>query len=127
MAASTVTYEYKDDTQPIGTPKHQVRDDDLNELKDVANNHAGLIDAIDSLISDVLAGAPGSYNTFLEIGNKLTSLDSLKAPIDNPTFTGTVSGIAKSMVGLGNVDNTSDATKNSATATLTNKTLTSPI
>ncbi len=30
-------------------------------------------------------------------------------------------------LGLGNVDNTSDATKNAATATLTNKTLTSPV
>jgi hypothetical protein len=35
--------------------------------------------------------------------------------------------LAKGDVGLGNVDNTSDATKNAATATLTNKTLTSPI
>lgn len=34
---------------------------------------------------------------------------------------------AKSDVGLGNVDNTSDATKNSAIATLTNKTLTTPV
>ncbi len=33
----------------------------------------------------------------------------------------------KADIGLANVDNTSDATKNSATATLTNKTLTSPI
>jgi hypothetical protein len=33
----------------------------------------------------------------------------------------------KSDVGLGNVDNTSDAAKNSASATLTNKTLTTPI
>jgi len=32
----------------------------------------------------------------------------------------------KTAVGLGNVDNTSDSTKNSATATLTNKTITSP-
>ena len=32
--------------------------------------------------------------------------------------------LAKGDIGLGNVDNTSDATKNSATATLTNKTLT---
>lgn len=39
-----------------------------------------------------------------------TALD-LKAPIANPTFTGTVSGITKAMVGLGNVDNTSDANK----------------
>ncbi|MBX3008605.1 MAG: LamG domain-containing protein [Melioribacteraceae bacterium] len=33
----------------------------------------------------------------------------------------------KALVGLGNVDNTSDSTKNSATATLTNKTLSAPI
>ena len=35
--------------------------------------------------------------------------------------------VTKAQVGLANVDNTSDATKNNATATLTNKTLTSPI
>lgn len=40
-----------------------------------------------------------------------------KAPISSPTFTGTVSGITKSMVGLGNVDNTSDASKPISTAT----------
>ncbi len=34
--------------------------------------------------------------------------------------------LVKGDVGLGNVDNTSDATKNSATATLANKTITSP-
>jgi hypothetical protein len=34
----------------------------------------------------------------------------------SPTFTGTVSGISKSMVGLGNVDNTSDASKPVSTA-----------
>lgn len=34
---------------------------------------------------------------------------------------------SKTDVGLGNVDNTSDATKNSAVATLTNKTLTAPV
>jgi hypothetical protein len=42
-----------------------------------------------------------------------------KAPIDNPTFTGTVSGVSKSMVGLSNVDNTSDANKPVSTATQT--------
>lgn len=39
----------------------------------------------------------------------------------------TPTGIVKGDVGLGNVDNTSDATKNAASVTLTNKTLTSPI
>jgi uncharacterized protein (TIGR02145 family) len=47
-----------------------------------------------------------------------TALD-LKAPINNPTFTGTVGGISKTMVGLGNVDNTSDAGKSISTATQT--------
>lgn len=35
----------------------------------------------------------------------------LKAPVDNPTFTGTVSGVTKNHVGLSNVDNTSDISK----------------
>lgn len=47
-----------------------------------------------------------------------------KAPLASPAFTGTVTGITASMVGLGSVSNTSDSTKNSATATLTNKRIT---
>lgn len=43
---------------------------------------------------------------------------TLTSPVIN-----TPTGITKSDVGLGNVDNTSDATKNSAVATLTNKTI----
>jgi len=42
-----------------------------------------------------------------------------KAPLASPTFTGTVSGITKSMVGLSNVDNTSDVNKPISTATQT--------
>lgn len=38
------------------------------------------------------------------------------APLASPTFTGTVGGITKSMVGLGNVDNTTDAGKPVSTA-----------
>lgn len=44
-----------------------------------------------------------------------TALD-LKAPLASPTFTGTVSGITKSMVGLGSVDNTADTAKPVSTA-----------
>lgn len=43
----------------------------------------------------------------------------LKAPIANPTFTGTVSGVTKTHVGLSNVDNTSDANKPISTAVST--------
>jgi hypothetical protein len=42
-----------------------------------------------------------------------------KAPTADPTFTGTVSGVTKTHVGLGNVDNTSDANKPVSTATQT--------
>ncbi|MHA8078560.1 beta strand repeat-containing protein [Aquirufa antheringensis] len=45
----------------------------------------------------------------------LTDLNDY-APINSPTFMGTVSGITKSMVGLGLVDNTTDAAKPISTA-----------
>ncbi len=40
----------------------------------------------------------------------------LKANLASPTFTGTVSGVTSTMVGLGNVDNTSDVNKPVSTA-----------
>lgn len=48
---------------------------------------------------------------------------ALKANIESPNFTGTVTGITKAMVGLDQVDNTSNVTERAATATLTNKTI----
>lgn len=48
-----------------------------------------------------------------------STAESTYAPINNPTFTGTVAGVTKSHVGLGNVDNTSDANKPVSTATQT--------
>ncbi len=66
-------------------------------------------------------------NYRIGLNNKLNVTDTAslsnrinaKAPINNPTFTGTVGGISKTMVGLGNVDNTSDAGKPISTATQT--------
>jgi hypothetical protein len=49
----------------------------------------------------------------------LSSSFALKADLASPTFTGTVSGITKSMVGLGSVDNTADADKPVSSATTT--------
>jgi len=43
----------------------------------------------------------------------------LKAPLANPAFTGTVTGITAAMVGLGSVNNTSDAAKPVSTAQAT--------
>ena len=54
--------------------------------------------------------------------SKISGLDTalgLKAPLASPTFTGTVSGITKTMVGLGSVDNTADTAKPVSTAQAT--------
>ena len=45
------------------------------------------------------------------INTNLQNQLNLKATLDNPAFTGTVTGITKSMVGLNNVDNTNDLSK----------------
>jgi hypothetical protein len=55
-----------------------------------------------------------------------TQIDT-KAALVSPTFTGTVSGITKAMVGLGNVDNTTDALKPVSTATQTALDLKAPL
>mgnify|MGYP000935759978 CR=1 FL=1 len=69
--------------------------------------------------TNTVKGAP---LTNAEIDANFINLDveiDTKAPINNPTFTGTVGGISKSMVGLGDVDNTSDANKPISSATQT--------
>jgi hypothetical protein len=52
---------------------------------------------------------------------------ALKATLASPTFTGTVSGVSKAMVGLGNVDNTADASKPVSTAQQTALNLKAPL
>jgi hypothetical protein len=80
-----------------------------------------------SQVSALITGAPAALNTLDELAAALgddanyaatiTTALGTKAPIASPTFTGTVSGIDKTMVGLGNVDNTTDALKPISTAT----------
>jgi len=66
--------------------------------------------------------------------NATNNVNTTNVNATNVTATGSFNGngsaltdMTKSQVGLSNVDNTSDATKDAATATLTNKTLTSPV
>ena len=80
-------------------------------------------------LGNLIDGAPTALNTLNELaaalGNDssyaatITTALGNKAPIASPTFTGTVGGITKSMVGLANVDNTTDALKPVSTATQT--------
>ena len=90
-----------------------------------------------STIGSVIDAAPESLNTLNELANALaddanfsatvTSSLALKAPLASPTFTGTVSGVTATMVGLGNVNNTSDANKPVSTATQTALDLKAPL
>jgi len=73
------------------------------------------------------AGTITTADTILTAINKLNGNDALKAPLASPTFTGTVSGITASMVGLGNVTNTSDANKPVSTAQQTALDLKAPL
>jgi hypothetical protein len=69
-------------------------------------------------IADTSALATKSY---------VDTADALKAPLASPTFTGTVSGITATMVGLGNVDNTADSAKPVSTAQATAIALKAPV
>ena len=83
---------------------------------------------VDNRIQAVIGAAPALLDTLAEIAAQLAVDESVTAGIINtlstritaesPTFTGTVSGITKAMVGLGNVDNTSDLNKPVSIATV---------
>ena len=81
---------------------------------------------VQTRIGEIIDSSPAALDTLNELAAALgddanfsttitTSL-SEKAPLESPTFTGTVSGITKAMVDLGNVDNTSDNDKPVSTA-----------
>jgi len=85
--------------------------------------------AISTAVNNLINSAPGTLDTLGEIATALTADESAaaalttlvntKAPKADPTFTGTVSGVTKAHVGLGNVDNTTDVGKPISTATQT--------
>ena len=68
---------------------------------------------------DTLGEIATALGNDANLSTTLTNAIALKAPLASPTFTGTVSGITKSMVGLENVDNTADSAKPVSTATQT--------
>ena len=59
----------------------------------------------DKPVSDATVGM------FTVVTGAVDILLAKKADKSDPIFTGTVSGVSKAMVGLGNVDNTADADK----------------
>jgi hypothetical protein len=89
----------------------------LSALSTADSTHAALTQNVHG-IADTAALATKSY---------VDTADALKANLASPTFTGTVAGITKSMVGLANVDNTADSAKPISTATQTALDLKAPL
>jgi hypothetical protein len=87
-----------------------------------ATTSIGNVDATEiSYINGVTSGIQAQIDTKLATATAASTYETisnvaLKAPLANPTFTGTVSGITKTHVGLGNVDNTADSAKPVSTA-----------
>lgn len=80
-----------------------------------------------TLTTPVISTISNSGTVTIPTGTRTLVARDTTDTLTNKTLTSPVintpTGIVKGDVGLGNVDNTSDATKNSATATLTNKTI----
>jgi hypothetical protein len=81
---------------------------DITNLQDTLDGKSAV--GHDHVISDI-TGLATAISDLQGVNSSQDSAISAKAPINSPTFTGTVSGITKAMVGLGNVDNTSDTDK----------------
>lgn len=88
--------------------------DTLNELAAALGDDPNYATTITTALGNKLDSTTAA-STYLT----QTNASSTYAPISSPTFTGTVSGITKSMVGLENVDNTTDANKPISTSTQT--------
>ena len=91
---------------------------DLTDKPTIASSASDLgLGNVDNT-SDADKPVSAAQQTALDLKADKTALDA-KAPLASPAFTGTVTGITKSMVELSNVDNTSDANKPISTAAQT--------
>lgn len=100
----------------VGTLQSQV---DSIMLNGVASGGGGTTTPVPTTITKADIGLGNVDNTsdvLKPISNAVSAALATKAPLSNPSFTGTVTGITKSMVGLASVDNTPDISKPISTA-----------
>lgn len=108
-----ITYADKDKNQPSGTARKQIRDVDLNEIKNVVNaNDSNQASVIATAISDLIDGAPGALNTLNELAEAIgddaafsvtiaNALAAKQATLVSGTNIKTINGVP--IVGSGNV------------------------
>ena len=88
---------------------------------DVSLNRNLFVNGITTFNDKTILMGDASLNSNLMVQNQIfengVSLINKYATLESPTFTGTVNGISKTMVGLSNVDNTADIYKPISTAT----------
>ena len=75
-----------------------------------------IIDSDINSAAEIATSKISGLDTSLNAKLDSATAASTYAPIESPTFTGTVSGVTKGHVGLGDVDNTSDVNKPVSTA-----------
>jgi hypothetical protein len=98
----------------LGTTGESTYVDGSIQTADIADSAITTSKIADGAVIDIDVNASAAIAQS-KIAN-LTSDLGLKAPLASPTFTGTVSGITATMVGLGSVNNTADTAKPVSTA-----------
>jgi hypothetical protein len=118
---STLTQTALDAKAPLASPVFTGTPTAPTPDNTDATNKIATTAFVATAVSNLVASAPGALDTLKELADALgsdanyaatiTTALTAKAPLESPAFTGTVTGITKGMVVLGNVDNTSDANK----------------
>ena len=105
---------------PYLGPAFKGINEDLNSLEASGGGTGSGVTSWNDLNDKPLLSKVATTGAYADLTGRPTIPDvSGLAPKANPTFTGTVSGITKAMVGLGNVDNVSDAMKSFAGTQIT--------
>lgn len=121
FAPSAHTHLWADLTDKPTTYTPSAHGHAIADITNLSSTLAGKSDTGHTHSYSTLTGIPSTFapsahnHSTGDITGLTTALDS-KAPLASPTFTGTVSGVTKAHVGLGNVDNTSDTGKPVSTA-----------
>lgn len=105
---------------PLSSHNRALQSDNSGVISEssVTSTELGYVSGVTSAIQTQINAKQDASTAVTLTGIQTLTNKTLTAPVINsPT------GIVKGDVGLGNVDNTSDATKNAASVTLTNKTI----